>query len=155
MSRFQHQKEADNSYEDEIETPEFWPNISMSEFVRERRIPTEYDQGQQRQSLKRAIATALIELTAWQFQQESQGKQHASECGQVIDGEGIAASLFTSAVYDRAKATLLSHFKTVNRREEADNLAKEERSTYDELLREYQESIRGILNISSSSVMLL
>lgn len=155
MSRFQYQKESDHSYEDEITTPEFWPNISMSDFVRERRIPTEYDQGQQRQALKRAIATALIELAAWQARQESQGKQHSSECGPVIDDTGIAESLFITAIYDRAKATLLSHFKTVNRREEADNLAKEERSTYDELLREYQESIRSILEISSSSVMLL
>lgn len=155
MSRFQFEKEPDQVYKDEITTPEFWPDILMSDFVRERRIPTEYDQGQQRESLKRAIAIALTELGAWQEMQESQGKQHASECGPVIDGTGIAASLFISAIYDRAKATLLSHFKTVNRREEANNIAKEDRETYDELLREYQESIRAILEISSTSVKLL
>lgn len=155
MSRFQHQKTSDKNYEDEIETPEFWPNISVSEFQNLKRIPTEYDAGQQRKALVRAIGTALIELDAWQTRQMQAGKNHANECGQVIDGEGIAASSFVSAVYDLAKATLLTHFKTVNRREEANNLAKEERSTYDELLREYQRSIRTILGISSASVMLL
>ncbi|TOG37011.1 head protein, partial [Vibrio parahaemolyticus] len=102
----------------------FWPNISMSEFQSLKRIPTEYDAGQQRQALVRAISSALIELDAWSTLQQRAGKTHASQCGQVIDGQGVAASLFVAAVYDLAKATLLTHFKTVNRREEADNIAK-------------------------------
>ncbi|MFH0274899.1 head completion/stabilization protein [Vibrio jasicida] len=155
MTRFQHQKEADSSYPDEIQTPEFWPNISMSDFQNIKRIPTEYDAGQQRNALVRAINNTIIELGAWEQSQIQAGKTNANQCGQIIDGKGAAESLFISAVYDLAKATLLTHFKTVNRREEANNEAKEERSTYDELVREWQRSVRGILEISSASVLLL
>lgn len=155
MSRFQYQKQSDQHHNDEIVTEDFWPNIRLSDFQNKRRIPTEYDAGQQRDALIRAINMVLIELNDWQKRAISGGKTNAKQCGHVIDGTGAAAALFVSAVYDRAKATLLAHFKTVNRREEANNLAKEERSTYDELLRESQLAIRGILEIRTTSVMLL
>lgn len=156
MSHFQFQKEPDKAYNDEIKIGDtFWPSLSLSEFEDTRRIPTEYDKGQQREALKRAINNVILQLTKWKEKQVKAGKTDISECGHLIDGEGAALGLFKSAVYDTAKATLLIHFKTVNRREEANNLAKEERSTYDELLREAQASIRGILEISSTSVLLL
>lgn len=155
MNRFQYQKTPDDEPSDGISAGEFWPAISLNDFQVSRRIPPEYDRTQQRTCLIRAIAMVSVELADWRDRQIVSGKESASECGQMIDGVGTAAALFTAAVYDQAKASLLIHFKTVNRRDEANNLAKEERSTYDELLREVQQSIRAILGISSATVMLL
>lgn len=133
----------------------FWPNIVMADFVKEARIPPQYNDGQQYSALVRAMATANIELASWAARQIEQGKNSSDEAGQIIGGAGVATTLYKDAVYHRAKANLLTHFATLSRKEEAQALAKESQDTYDRLITEYQKSIRAILGIATVSVRLL
>jgi len=133
----------------------FWPDIVMANFVKEARIPPQYDDGQQYSALIRAMATANIELASWTARQIEQGKTSSDKAGQIINGEGVATALYKDAVYNRAKANLLTHFATLNRKDEAEALAKESQETYDRLITEYQKSIRTIQDTITVSVRLL
>lgn len=154
---YQYKKEPENSTTpDEITNDgDFWPAISMTAFVKEARIPPQYDDGQQYKALVKAMATANIELASWTARQTAQGITSSDTAGQIIGGVGVATTLYKDAIYNRAKANLLSHFATIERKEEADNLAKESLDTYNRLLTEYQKSIRSIQDITTATVSLL
>ena len=153
---FQHQKTPeDTPSSDTITNSGFWPDIVMSDFIANRRIPTDYNDSANRDALIKAMRIINIELMNWKEKQQGNGITDANDAGEVIDGKGSAAGLYISAVYDRAKATLLAHYETLNRREEADNLAKESKETSDRYLAESQFAVRAILGINTSSVKLI
>lgn len=153
---FQHQKTPeDTPSSDTITNSGFWPDIVMSDFIENRRIPTDYNDSANRDALIKAMRIINIELMNWKEKQQGNGITDANDAGEVIDGKGSAAGLYISAVYDRAKATLLAHYETLNRREEADNLAKESKETSDRYLAESQFAVRAILGINTSSVKLI
>ena len=154
---FQAQKTPDQNQPDDVITNDgdFWPNISISEFVRERRIPTEYDDGQKRSTLIQAMAAINIELLSWKEQQQDCGIDTATDCQGNIGGESIAVSMYKNAVHSRAKALLLIHFATVNRQNEAENVGKESHQTADALMAESQRAVRSIKNMTTVSVKLI
>ncbi len=154
---YQYHKEPETSIHPDSITNDggFWPDIVIADFVKEARIPPQYDDGKQYSALVRAMATANIELKSWTARQIEQGKTRSDDAGQIIGGVGVATSLYKDAVYNRAKANLLTHFATVNRKDEAEALAKESQDTYDRLITEYQKAIRTIQDTVTASVRLL
>lgn len=154
---FQAQKTTEPNQGDDVisNDGEFWPSISISDFVRERRIPTEYDNGQKRSTLIQSMAAINIELLSWQRLQEERGIQTASACQGHIGGQSIAVTMYKNAVHSRAKALLLTHFASVNRKDEAENVGKESRTTSDELMAESQRAVRSIKNMTTASVKLI
>ena len=154
---FQAQKTTEPSQPDDIisNDGDFWPCISISEFVRERRIPTEYDNGQKRSTLIQAMAAINIELLSWQLDQQAKGITTAKNCQGNIGGQSIAISMYKNAVHSSDKALLLIHFASVNRKDEAENVGKESHQTADALMTESQRAVRAIKNMTTVSVRLI
>ena len=129
-----------------IKNAAFWPDIVLEKFKTQRRIPSEYDDQQQIDSLKLAAAEVNMELMRYELGQQAQGINQLTDTqGPMIDGEPVALTQYMNAVYSRAKAKLLNHFATVNRKPAANNEAKESQDTFDRLLAESQQAIRAIL----------
>ena len=56
-----------------IKNAAFWPDIDLEKFKTQRRIPSEYDDQQQIDSLKLAAAEVNMELMRYEFGQQAQG----------------------------------------------------------------------------------
>lgn len=110
--------------EQTIENDDFWPDLSVSEFQKEQRLPAEYLV----ELLVDALDTAMVEVNT-----------DLAKCKARWQGDGIArvesadstllpafqVKLYKRAVYCRAKGNLLPQFTTVTRRESAENTGKE------------------------------
>jgi len=112
-----------------IENDGFWPNLSVAEFQKGYRLPAEY----LGEMLAADLTTAMIEVNT--------DLATVSATLQAVDVSNLEAAagfttpaeiayahkvmLYKRAVYCRAKASLLTQFATVNRRESAENIGKE------------------------------
>ncbi|MEF1204304.1 head completion/stabilization protein [Photobacterium damselae] len=152
---FQHQKVPDTEVEDIIQNDGFWPDISLSDFVRTCRIPPVYNQEQIRNMLILAITGVNIELESFKQRSMTNGIQSAQRVGAVLEGDSTANIQYKQAVYQRAKACLLVHFATLSRKDEAENLAKESDETRDALMALSQQAIRNIIGIPMATIRLL
>lgn len=150
------QKTPDETYPDELINPDpFWPDLSMSEFIKQRRLPPEYDSGQTRRALIQSLAQSNIDLTGWKELQQSYGYESSDDIGNKVDGESLTNSLYISGVYSRAKAQALIHFATLDSRENAENLAKSGHDTYQSLMTEWNDCMSSIRGETRASVKLL
>lgn len=152
---FQDVKTPDTVVEDIVSNDAFFPDISVADFQRECRIPPEYSQSQQRNMLISAMAGINIELTTFRLRSQTQGYQQLADIGPRIGGQSAHVSSYLQAVYCRAKATLLVHFATLERREEAQALGKEGRETHTSLMALSQIALRNIQGMVVASVKLL
>lgn len=128
-----------------IENDGFWPNLSLSEFQKGYRLPAEYLVDM----LATDLTTAMIEVnkdlakrkTAWQ----SVGITSVESADPtVLQERTFHAATYKRAVYCRAKASLLTQFATVTRRESAENTGKELPERGETFLEFSQQAVRSL-----------
>lgn len=145
--------ESELPINDVIENDGFWPAISINDFRVQMRLPAEYDGGAVRSALIISMGGVNIELDSWT--QSAKPKYGSAENSPKLAGEPMLVVNYKMAVFNRTKASLLTHYATIERRSEADNLAKESDETYNRLMSQSQSAIRNILGITLVTVKML
>ncbi|MBC3410079.1 head completion/stabilization protein [Pseudomonas sp. SWRI51] len=145
--------------EQTIENNGFWPDLSLAEYQKAYRLPGEY--------LSEVLVTQL-ELAMVEVNQDLARVEVAIKAAGVtcledgaspgsVQGWGYAAkvSLYKRAVYCRAKATALTDFATVTRRDVAENTGKEAPERADTYLAFSQQAVRALQGRSRITAALL
>ena len=101
-----------------------------------------------------AMAGVNIELASFKERAIDNNAIHSSNIT-LYGTESATTVQYKQAVYQRAKASLLVHFATLSRKDEAENLAKESTETNESLMALSQHAIRNILGIPMATVRLL
>ncbi|MFK3970192.1 head completion/stabilization protein [Pseudomonas sp. NPDC087358] len=142
--------------EQQIENDGFWPDLSMSEFQKGYRLPAEY----LGEMLVADLTTAMIEVNqdlakrkaAWQ----NVGITSVESADPtVLQERTFHAATYKRAVYTRAKASLLTQFATVTRRESAENTGKELPERSETFLAFSQQAVRSLQGRGRITVNLL
>ena len=138
----------------------FWPDLSLAEFQSVYRLPSEYADELLINKLKLGMVWANKQLADWKKEQIAAGYSSLASVPEDIQGcalgdETPAPMHYKRAVSNYAKAYLLQHFATINRREAAQNEAKESTETRDTLLTYAEDAIADFLNIDRVDVELI
>ncbi|MCD9521076.1 head protein [Photobacterium phosphoreum] len=152
---FQDIKTLDTAINNTVENDGFWPDLSITDFVKTCRIPPVYNAEQERNMLIMAMAGIHIELSSFKERAIANNQHHSSDIGMTYGTESTTTVQYKQAVYQRAKASLLVHFATLSRKDEAENLAKESTETNESLMALSQHAIRNILDMPMATVRLL
>lgn len=128
-----------------IENDGFWPDLSLAEFQKGYRLPAEYLV----EMLAADLTTAMIEVNrdlakrklAWQAAGITTVE---SADPMVLSERTFHAATYKRAVYCRAKASLLTQFATVTRREIAENTGKEQPERGETFLEFSQQAVRSL-----------
>jgi len=124
----------------------FWPDLLIGDLLQNYRIPPEYADG----VIKTGLTLAMIRIN----QRLAEVKQAIVLLGhsnladytlansQQIAGVEVLLTEYQNAVFTRAKAGLLQQFNSLNRKENAENAAKESPKTEQYWLDESQSSIK-------------
>ena len=126
-----------------IENDGFWPDLSVAEFQKGYRLPAE----DLSELLAEGIAFAMGEVNVDLAKRKADWKVAGvtsveSADPMVLPERTFHVATYKRAVYCRAKAYLLQQFATVNRRESAENIAKESPATEDQFLTFSQQAVR-------------
>ena len=139
-----------------IENDGFWPNLSVAEFQKAYRLPAEY----LGEMLAAELTTAMIEvntdLAKLKAQWSVAGVSSVESADpMVLPERTFQAATYKRAVYTRAKASLLTQFATVTRRESAENTGKELPERAETFLAFSQAAVRSLQGRGRISVALL
>ena len=131
--------------EQAIENDGFWPNLSLAEFQKGYRLPAEYLVDM----LATDLTTAMIEVNQDLAKRKSEWQSAGitsveSADPMVLQERTFHAATYKRAVYCRAKASLLTQFATVTRRESAENTGKELPERGETFLEFSQQAIRSL-----------
>ncbi|UZD95737.1 head completion/stabilization protein [Pseudomonas corrugata] len=142
--------------EQAIENDGFWPDLSVAEFQKGYRLPAEYLVDM----LVADLATAMIEVNHDLAKRKSQWQNVGvttveSADTTVLPERTFHAATYKRAVYCRAKASLLSQFASVFRRESAVNLGKEEPERKETFLEFSQQAVRSLQGRGRITAVLL
>jgi len=133
-----------------IENDGFFPDLSIASLVAIYRVPSELDNP----VILDRLMMAMIEVNA----RLEQVKQHLLVLGyadldayttvysEAIGGIEIVFSQYQRAVFSYAKALVLQQVKTMNRKAEAENLAKESPETEAYWLKQSSQSVQWFFN---------
>jgi Phage head completion protein (GPL) len=111
----------------DVENNGFFPDLAMADLVKTYRIPSEYDND----VIKNGLMLAMIEVNrqlaiATAVLADYQDLQSYCDANpEQIAGQDVLIIKYQEAVFCNAKAFLLQQFKTMNRKPEAENMAKE------------------------------
>lgn len=146
---------GDNGFQEATLTNDgFWPDLSLSEFQRQRSIPPTLHETTVTQALLAAVAEindALVEVVR---AKKSAGFTTAGSVpGPEMDGDNALTARYKKAVYARAKADLMGEFAAISRRE--DNTNQDAPQTRAGLLSEAAFAIRGIKGLKRVGVRLV
>ena len=131
--------------EQQIENDGFWPDLSLAEFQKAYRLPGEYLV----ETLVVGLISAMTEVNAdlakckskWQIAGVT---SVISADPMVLPERTFQAATYMRAVYCRAKASLLTEFPTITRREIAENTGKEAPERSETFLAFSQASVRSL-----------
>ncbi|WP_458377774.1 head completion/stabilization protein [Pseudomonas fluorescens] len=128
-----------------IENDGFWPNLSVAEFQKGYRLPAEYLVDM----LVTDLTTAMIEVNHDLAKRKSQWQNVGvttveSANTTVLPERTFHVATYKRAVYCRAKASLLTQFATVTRRESAENTGKDLPERGETFLEFSQQSVRSL-----------
>jgi hypothetical protein len=142
--------------EQAIENDGFWPNLSVSEFQKGYRLPAEYLVDM----LAAELTTAMIEVNTDLAKLKSQWivagvSSVESADPMVLPERTFQAATYKRAVYSRAKASLLTQFATVTRRESAENIGKELPERPETFLAFSQAAVRSLQGRGRMTAVLL
>ena len=131
-----------------IENDGFWPDLSVAEFQKGYRLPAEYLV----ELLVTDLNTSMIEVNTDLNTVKSM--LQASGVSNLVAAAGVAnpaewgfaykIALYKRAVYSRAKASLLTQFATVTRRDSAENTGKEAPERAETFLSFSQQAVRSL-----------
>ena len=143
----------------DIENDGFWPDLSVSEFQKGYRLPAEY----LGEMLVADLTMAMIEVNT-----DLATVKSALQVAGVSNLEAVAGvatpaewayaykvMLYKRAVYTRAKASLLTQFATVTRRESAENTGKELPERSETFLAYSQAAVRSLQGRGRMTAVLL
>ncbi|MDV9030497.1 head completion/stabilization protein [Pseudomonas sp. RAC1] len=141
--------------EQTIENNGFWPDLSLAEYQKAYRLPGEYLSEVLVTQLELAMAEVNQDLrrlaTSWQ----SLGiTEVATADTRLLEERAFKVKLYKRAVYCRAKATALTDYATVTRREVAENTGKEAPERADQYLAFSQQAVRALQGRSRITVSL-
>ena len=136
-----------------VKNTDFFPNIDLGDFQEQMRIDSEY----RIEVIKRRVRLAIVyvnkelkeQQTVWTEEGHATLKEVPAE---PVDDESPLVFEYLNAVYSHAKATLMQDYKTMNRREEAENEAKDSSSTFDSYLADCRDSIKALSNETQGSL---
>ncbi|MDI2594333.1 head completion/stabilization protein [Pseudomonas sp. 681] len=131
--------------EQQIENDGFWPDLSVSEFQKGYRLPAEYLV----ELLVTDLTTAMVEVN--RDLAKCKGKWQAAGITSVKSADPMVlpertfhTATYKRAVYCRAKASLLTQFATITRRELAENTGKEAPERAETFLAFSQQAVRSL-----------
>ncbi|WP_060494820.1 head completion/stabilization protein [Pseudomonas sp. GTC 16482] len=142
--------------EQTIENNGFWPDLSLAEYQKAYRLPGEYLS----ETLVTHLTVAMAEvnedlaklMTSWQGLGIA---EVATADSQLLPERTFKVELYKRAVYCRAKATALTDFATVTRREVAENTGKEAPERAETYLAFSQAAVRALQGRSRITAVLL
>ena len=144
---------SDKTVNSIVKNDGFWPDIDVAVFQSTYRLPAEYEQAMVEGNILLGILWANRQLAEYKAAQIAQGFDTAEAVlGDRYDGKNTQTILYQRAVSCHAKALLLRQFATVNRREAANNEAKESEETEDKFMEFARDAIADILGISRIGV---
>ncbi|MCK1793117.1 head completion/stabilization protein [Pseudomonas violetae] len=131
--------------EQTIENDGFWPDLSLSEFQKEYRLPAEYLVELLGADLNTAMTEVNQDLAKRKAYWQSLGVSSVESADPtVLPLHTFHVETYKRAVYCRAKASLLPQFATVTRREIAENTGKEEPERKETFLAFSQQAVRTL-----------
>lgn len=141
----------------QIDNDGFFPDLNLGDLQRVYRIPTEYTPQMIETHLRLAMSDCNSQLAVKRFEWKELGfNSLQAVADQEVGIDVMFVEQYKRAVYMRAKGLLLGQFATMNRREQAENLAKESDETYQECLAHSGRAIRRLLGLTENiSVALL
>ena len=145
--------------EQEIENDGFWPSLSLTEFQKTYRLPGEYLGDMLVADLTMAMNEVNTELATvksiLQANEVSNLEAMAGVTSPAQWGYANKVMLYKRAVYTRAKASLLTQFATVTRRESAENTGKELPERSETFLAFSQQAVRSLQGRGRITAVLL
>ena len=128
-----------------IENDGFWPNLSLAAFQGSYRLPGEYLAALLVEEMTTAMHEVNRDLAKLKARWQESGVSNLESADTtVLPERTFQAATYKRAVYTRAKAQLLSQFASVNRRTEAENVAKEAPETREAFLAFSQQAVRAL-----------
>ena len=131
--------------EQQIDNDGFWPDLSVSEFQKGYRLPGEY----LGDMLVADLTTAMVEVNTDLARCKSRWQSVGVVCVEsadpmVLPERAFHVATYKRAVYARAKASLLTQFVTVTRRDSAENTGKEAPERAETFLSFSQQAVRSL-----------
>lgn len=126
----------------------FWPDLTVGDLLNDYRIPPEYADNVILMGLVLAMVRVNEQLDKVKAQLELSGyadlAAYTSANPDDINGQPVLSIEYKNAVFCRAKAGLLQQFNSLNRKENAENAAKEAPETERYWLDRSQKSIKAL-----------
>lgn len=142
--------------EQTIENDGFWPNLSLAEFQKGYRLPAEYLVDMLATDLTMAMVEVNADLAKLKAQWSVAGVSSVESADPtVLQERTFHAATYKRAVYCRAKASLLTQFATVTRRESAENTGKELPERGETFLEFSQQAVRSLQGRGRITAVLL
>lgn len=142
--------------EQTIENNGFWPDLSLAEYQKAYRLPGEYLSEVLVTQLELAMGEVNTDLKSLMVSWRSLGITEIATADPVLlEERAYKVKLYKRAVYCRAKATALTDFATVTRREVAENTGKEAPERADTYLAFSQQAVRALQGRSRITAALL
>jgi len=140
----------------DIENDGFWPDLSVAEFQKGYRLPAEYLVDM----LVTDLTTSMVEVNHDLARRKSQWQNVGittveSADPMVLPERTFHTATYKRAVYCRAKASLLTQFATVTRRESAENTGKELPERGETFLEFSQQAVRSLQGRGRITAVLL
>ncbi|MCJ2370372.1 head completion/stabilization protein [Pseudomonas sp. RGM 3321] len=131
--------------EQTVENDGFWPDLSVTEFQKGYRLPAEYLIEMLAADLTTAMVEVNTDLAKLKARWQGVGVSNVESADTtVLPERTFQAATYKRAVYSRAKASLLTQFATVNRRESAENVGKELPERSETFLAFSQAAVRSL-----------
>ncbi|NNA09233.1 head completion/stabilization protein [Pseudomonas lundensis] len=128
-----------------IENDGFWPNLDVAEFQKGYRLPAEYLVEMLTAELTTAMTEVNGDLATCKARWQNAGVTSLESADpMVLPERTFQASTYKRAVYCRAKASLLTQFVTIIRRDSAENLGKELPDRPETFLAFSQQAVRSL-----------
>ncbi|KPW18348.1 putative prophage PSSB64-01, head completion/stabilization protein, partial [Pseudomonas syringae pv. aceris] len=128
-----------------IENDGFWPDLSVTEFQKGYRLPAEYLVEMLAADLNMAMVEVNTDLAKLKARWQGAGVSNVESADTtVLPERTFQAATYKRAAYSRAKASLLTQFATVSRRESAENVGKELPERSETFLAFSQAAVRSL-----------
>lgn len=141
----------------EITNDGFYPDIKLGELQRFYRVPTEHKNDVIEHHIRLAISDCNHQLAVQKAKWRAQGFTMLEQVDAAMIGDELAnVEQYKRAVFCRTVGLLVMAFATMNRREVAENQAKESEDTIQYFLAQSGRAIRRLLGLTENvSVELL
>lgn len=147
---------TDEKVESAIANDGWFPDLTVSDLQTTYRIPAEYENETVVDAIKQAMIWANRQLKGWKAEKVEAGNSALEDVSdEKIGGEAVVVTLYTRAVFCKAKALLTPQFKTMMRRADAKNEGVEAESTEDKFNQMAADAVADILGTGRIIVELL